>query len=76
MMDNDTSTQNRRIPHISSLLNNDEETQDKLKSHFINQYPQILDIVIDDLDEFRDCPEVDQYFNKDNLRSIWKQLQK
>lgn len=79
--------EDRIIPYItelSDLLNKDsftehkidDETLERLKSHFITQYAQLESLVLDEKDQLQDYYLVDYIMTRSNNEKIWKQVQR
>lgn len=79
--------EDRIIPYITELsdllnkesfteLNIDEETLERLKSHFITQYAQLESVDLDGKDLFQDFYLVDYIETHSKNRNIWKKVQR
>ncbi|CAH0548899.1 unnamed protein product [Brassicogethes aeneus] len=83
----DESANSSTLPYIGDLSNlltkeafperdTDEETLERLKSHFVAQYPEIVDVIIDDMEDFRSTIQVKSVFCRDKYVELWKEVKR
>lgn len=79
------ANEERLIPYITELghllnkesfaeLNTDDETLEKLKTHFITQYPQLEGVFLEEKDKFNEHYLIDFIESHNRNERVWKKV--
>lgn len=87
MLKPSTSNEERVVPYITELLdllnkdtftelNTDDETLDKLKTHFITQYAKLESVCLKETDELQNFYLVNYIESRSKNEKVWKKVQR